>query len=134
MPDSLSNMQYDPAPVPKIDLTKLNRLYNWLAGFFIIALGCVVVLYLATDIWIENERAFNALLVGIVISGWGYLITLGRMASLLQKSVIIWVGLTSLLNFFGFIGSFIMMRSRVQDAQQNEAGRASERTKNSHVP
>ena len=51
------------------------------------------------------------LLVGTV-GVWGYLITLGRMASTLHRSVIVWVGGTFIPNMFGFIGSSILMNSR----------------------
>ena len=110
-------------PVLAVDLIKLNRLHKWLTGFFIATVGVIVVLY---SLPAENMTTeISAIIVlALNVGVWGYYITLGRMASTLHKSVIMWVGGSMVLNIFGFSGSLMMMHSRVQDARKNEAGRA----------
>lgn len=83
--------------------------------------GVIIALY-SLPIEIITTEISVIVLLALNIGGWGYYITLGRMASTLHKSVLVWVGGAIVLNIFGFIGSFIMMNSRVSDARRNGAG------------
>ncbi len=114
-----SAMLHATAPVQPdltVDLTKLNRLHKWLIGFFILT-ACVIVAIFSLPL--ENIPPVVGLIIllALNVGVWGYYITLGRMASTLHKSAIVWVGGSIVLNIFGFIGSMIMMSDRVQDAR-----------------
>ena len=110
-------------PVLEVDVTKLNRLQKWLTGFFVTGLGSFIALLVVPKGEIEIQPLVHTLFAAIVIGWWGYIIILGRMAIALHKSALTWSGLTIIFNLFGFIGSFIMMHNRVQDARQTAVTR-----------
>ena len=102
-----------------VDLIKLNRLYKWLSGFFIVTICAYIFIFTPAFLELTNEAAVVFFVV-LLVSKFGYYITLGRMAATLHKSVIVWVGGAFVLFIFGFIGSFFLMNSRVTDARQKE--------------
>ena len=113
---ALLSMTEPDRPALEVDLPKLNRLYKWLVGFFLTGLGSLAILiFVPIDAALHPEGS-TTVFIGMVVSAWGYLITLGRMAATLHRSVITWVGLTFILTIFGYIGSFVLMNSRVTDA------------------
>ncbi len=103
-----------------IDLAELGRLNKWLLAFFSgFWIGFVALMILPKEMVAGAGPIVSILILVWAFCSWGYLITLGRMAVRLNKSWMVWCGLTMIFSLLGFLVSYPWM--------QNEIGKAREK-------
>lgn len=104
-------------PEISIDLAELNRLNKLLLGFFIAYWVCLIALFIPKS-GVTRHGAIDSGFAALwIVSAWGYLINLGRMAVRLKKSWIVWCGLTIIFQLFGVLISYPLMQNEIQQAR-----------------
>lgn len=107
-----------------MDTMKLRKQFKWLTiSFVVIALWWGTAIFL---VWNKDE-AFSisqntiALLVGFpgIVASWVFIINLWRLARTLNRSPIVWVGLTLIFSPIGPLVAYSIMRQKVLNALQD---------------
>lgn len=109
-----------------MDTAKLRKLLKWLTiSFSIIALWLVTAFLLAGNKGSTLPIPHNtiALFVGLpgVVASLVFIITLWRLAGALNRSPIVWVGLTIIFSPVGPFVSYFLMRQNVLSALQDSS-------------
>ena len=98
----------------------LARPKQFLIGTFVIWATAIVTMYASASVEQSNGEPSLLLMISILtgaVAGLAYLVSLGNIASRLNKSPIVWVGLAIIFGPFGAIGTFMAMLSAVNSAQ-----------------
>lgn len=114
-----------------MNVVRLEKLFSWLTTSFI-----VIVLWLVTAFLLVVNKDFGGLpvhtialsigLVGIAAS-WVFIVTLWKLARVLNRSSIVWVGLSIIFGPIGLLVSYYLMREMVLVAlKTSDMGSASQ--------
>lgn len=99
-----------------MDTANLERLLKWLMiSFTVWAVLLCALLFLAANEYSILSVSATALFVVLpgAVAGWVFIITLWRLARVLERSPIVWVGLTIISTPIGPLVSYFLMRHLV---------------------
>lgn len=104
-----------------MDISKLKKLSKLLSISFSIIVAWIVaavLLALIKESILPSLHYYIALVVGIpsIVASWIFIITLWRLARALNRSPIVWVGLTIITSPIGLFIAYFLMHDIVTNA------------------